>query len=60
MNASAEFLSTLRAVLETLEKDVSPVWLRTSASVLETLANQLKAEATEAANPRQTILPLER
>jgi len=59
MSASKEFLATLRAVLETLELDVSPVWLRTSATVLEALAIQLKAEATESANPRQTILPLE-
>jgi len=58
MKVSPEAIATLRAVLDTLECDVRPIWVRTSASVLETLANQLKAEATDAATPQQTTLPL--
>jgi hypothetical protein len=55
MQVSKESLTTLRTVLDTLERDVSPVWVRTSADVLESLARQLKAESTEAANPATTI-----
>jgi hypothetical protein len=56
MKVSPEAIATLRAVLDTLECDVKPIWVRTSASVLETLANQLKAEATESATPQQPDL----
>jgi hypothetical protein len=58
MKVSAESIATLRTVIDTLDRDVSAVWVRTSADVLESLARQLKAEATESSTPQQSPRPL--
>jgi hypothetical protein len=57
MNVSKESIDTLRIVLDTLERDVSPVWVITSAEVLQTLARQLSTEAAVAADKAATVQP---